>query len=230
MSDAPWLAIAQGEVGVKETPGPEHNPRIVEYFRESGHSGIKDDETPWCSAFMNWVFAKAGIVGTGSLAARSWLKWGKPLSKPKPGAVVVFWRGNPRGWQGHVGLYLGEYAGYISVLGGNQGDSVKISKYPRSNLLGYRWPTTMGNSRTVKAQTVVGVATAGVAGAEMAESNPPADSGLAAVQDSIGEALPVLQGMSIYMPWVKYVLMGVVLVSVGLTIYFRWLDKKEKGR
>lgn len=41
--------------------------------------------------------------------------------------------------QGHVGFYVGGGAGSIRVLGGNQSDRVKVSVFPTSMLLGYRW-------------------------------------------------------------------------------------------
>ena len=39
------------------------------------------------------------------------------------------------------------------MLGGNQRNGVTIGEYPVSQVLGYRWPTTGGNSRTLRAQT-----------------------------------------------------------------------------
>jgi len=79
-----------------------------------------------------------GQRGPQSPAARSWLKWGKPVSKPLPGDVAVFWRESPSSWKGHVGFYLGEVGGYVVVLGGNQGNKVSVRYYKRSQLLGYR--------------------------------------------------------------------------------------------
>ncbi len=50
---APWMSTAIGETGQKEIKGKEHNPRIIEYHSTTG--GFKDDETPWCASFCNWV-------------------------------------------------------------------------------------------------------------------------------------------------------------------------------
>jgi uncharacterized protein (TIGR02594 family) len=72
---------------------------------------------------------------------RSWLNYGKPLSKPVLGCIVVFWRGSKTGWSGHVGLVVGlDKAGNLMVLGGNQGDMVSIKPFGKERVLGYRWP------------------------------------------------------------------------------------------
>lgn len=39
---------------------------------------------------------------------------------------------------GHVGFFAGYEMGTIYLLGGNQGDSVNVSPYPKSRLLGIR--------------------------------------------------------------------------------------------
>ena len=136
--DPEWLKIAARESGVSEVPGPGDNPRILEYHRETS-LGASDDSVAWCSSFANWCMKQAGIEGTNSAAARSWLTWGKKLDEPRNGCVVVLKRGaNPA--QGHVAFYVGDGTGNVRVLGGNQGNQVKISNYPKSMLLGYRWP------------------------------------------------------------------------------------------
>ena len=102
---------------------------------------MRDDETPWCAAFVGAVLEECGIKSTRSAAARSYLKWGDAIARPVPGAVVVFWRGNPDGWSGHVGFVCGVTAsGDILVLGGNQGDMVSIRTFTKHRVLGYRWP------------------------------------------------------------------------------------------
>ena len=132
------LNIALGEFGVKEIVGKKHNPEVLKYFQETAHKWVRNDETAWCSAFMNWVCKKSGLEYSGALNARSWLQVGCEVEDPKVGDVVVFSRGNPNGWQGHVGLFIRETKYWIYVLGGNQNNQVKISAYPKSRLLQYR--------------------------------------------------------------------------------------------
>lgn len=129
--------IALTQYGIKEFQGKRHNPEVVKYFQECGFN-IDDDEVSWCSAFMCWCHLKAGLPHTASLAARSWLGYGERVTEPKLGDIVVFWRVEPRGWQGHVGFFVRKDEGRIWVLGGNQINQVCIDDYNESQLLGYR--------------------------------------------------------------------------------------------
>lgn len=138
-SDYPWFPIAHAEVGVHEVVGSGDNPRIVEYLRSTTLAApeVSNDETPWCSAFVNWCVEKAGHAGTDSAWARSWLNWGKKTTNPSPGCVAVFRREVN---SGHVAFFVGESNKGIRVLGGNQGNAVNISVYPTGRLLGFRVP------------------------------------------------------------------------------------------
>lgn len=132
------LATAGEYLGTAEIPGSRHNPAIVQMFADSGHSWVVDDETAWCAAFVGSVLARCGLPTTGSLAARSYLQWGEAVTQPRPGDVVVFWRGSPDSWQGHVGFFVRRDGNTIIVRGGNQGNKVSDAPYPASRLLGYR--------------------------------------------------------------------------------------------
>lgn len=134
------LNIALGEYGVTEVIGDHHNPRILQYFKEIGHTWVTTDETAWCSAYANWVALKAGCHRSGKLTARSWLTVGRPVDTPSIGDIVVFWRERRTSWKGHVGFFIGysEDKKYIYVLGGNQNNRVCIKAYPTSRLLGFR--------------------------------------------------------------------------------------------
>lgn len=131
--------------GLKEIAGRDHEP-IIQAMHASVGLPDEPDETAWCSSVVNWVAKQAGIIGTGSAAARSWLSWSSSrpieLSEALPGDVVVFWRESPTSWKGHVGLFvgLGTEADTILVLGGNQsnGTTLSIEAYPVSRLIGIR--------------------------------------------------------------------------------------------
>lgn len=130
--------IALTKYGLKETPGPSSNPDVDKFFKEFGFD--LDDSYAWCSAFMNYCQKEAGNDFTGKLNAKSWLKWGTETNTPELGDVVVFHRGSPKDWRGHVGFYIGEDKDdkVIYVLGGNQSNKVIISRYLKSRLAGYR--------------------------------------------------------------------------------------------
>lgn len=132
-----WLLIARRELGIAEVAGPEHNPRILEYHDHTSLNADRD-EVHWCSSFVNFCVEKAGLRGTRSAMARSWLKWGRGIERPRPGCIVVLRRGRPP--SGHVGFYIKEENNRIFLLGGNQGDRVCIVSFPKWDVLGYRWP------------------------------------------------------------------------------------------
>lgn len=130
--------IACGEYGVKGVDGAVHNPRILTYFRAPGFSWVKDDETAWCAAFVNWCFWKAGLKVPATLAARSFLTVGKRTLSPKLGDLVVLWRGTKEGTLGHVGFYICTVGKIVYILGGNQSNSVNITGFPTAQVLDYR--------------------------------------------------------------------------------------------
>lgn len=131
------LQVLLAEYGTKEISGSEHNKTIIQYAKEAGHNWVNDDETPWCSIFIDWGAMKAGVERTKSASARSWLKVGEVITEPILGDIVIFKRGS-FSWQGHVGVFINYDDNYINVLGGNQSNQVKISKYNAKKVLGFR--------------------------------------------------------------------------------------------
>ncbi len=216
--DGAWMKLARTELGVAEIPGEENNPRVIEYYKDAGHGWVKADSTAWCAAFVGSVLERSGYSSSKSLAARSYLTWGKKLSKPKEGCIVVFSRGDPNGWQGHVGFYVSETATHIKVLGGNQGDKVSIASYPKSRLLGYRWPVTAFNSRTNVAG-VVGATSSAVSGGILAAF-------------SITDTLSIANTLKALGPlwWLIFVALGISVFSHFFSMWARADDLAEKGR
>ena len=138
--------LAQRFTGIKEVGGSVDNPQIMAMLRLD-NSWPGNDEVPWCSAFVNYICWLLRLPRSNSLLARSWLTVGVPISKAdaKKGDIVVLKRG--KGEQpgpevldapGHVGFFAGFMDQFVEVLGGNQGDTVKISRYPAKNILGIR--------------------------------------------------------------------------------------------
>jgi len=133
--------LARAEIGTFEWKDG-HNPKVIEYFAEVGHSWVTDDETAWCAAFVGAMLERSGIASTRKLNARSYLDWGVlvKLEAAEPGDVVIFSRGDPKGWQGHVAFFVKENATTLTVLGGNQSNQVIEARYPKDQLLGIRRP------------------------------------------------------------------------------------------
>ena len=147
--------MAQRFVGMKEMPGHEDNPQIMAMLMLGGSDDLAEfnswpehDEVPWCSAFVNYICWLERLPRSKSLMARSWLEVGEgiPLQDAYPGNdVVVLKRG--KGDQpgpevlkapGHVGFFAGQTGALVEVLGGNQSNTVKISRYPVERVLGIR--------------------------------------------------------------------------------------------
>jgi uncharacterized protein (TIGR02594 family) len=141
MRPAPWLDIAMLEAGVALFPTGSSNPRIEAYHRTIPQVRW-DDKVPWCSSFLNWCMHAAGLPGTDSALARSWLDWGIPLAAPERGCVVVLWRDEPASAKGHVGLLLREDDTRVLLWGGNQLGTVREHSYPKASVLGCRWPAS----------------------------------------------------------------------------------------
>lgn len=139
--------LASRFIGTKEIVGSIHNPQVLAMLRIVDPS-VNDDETAWCSAFVNYIAFLTGCSMSKSLSARSWLRVGTNVpwqmaqmgfhvvvlqrgSGPQPGADVL-------AAPGHVGFFVAFEGDDVVVLGGNQGNSVSLSKFPKSRILGIR--------------------------------------------------------------------------------------------
>jgi uncharacterized protein (TIGR02594 family) len=131
------MRIARGEIGVAEVAGDGTNPRITEYHATT-HGGPEPDSVPWCSSFVNFCITRAGLTGTQSKMARSWMTWGRDATAFVPGCVVVLQRGAAP--KGHVGFCVEAQSGLVKLLGGNQTDAVTIATFDSSRVLARRLP------------------------------------------------------------------------------------------
>jgi uncharacterized protein (TIGR02594 family) len=145
-SDA-WMAVAEAELGTAEVAGTARNQRIIAYHSATSLEA-KSDEVPWCSSFVNWVMRQAGYASTNSALAKSWLGWGVACG-PRYGPVTVIKKrgassdaatGSSTGF--HVGFLTEATQGRVRLLGGNQGDMVKLSNFYLTGyeVRGHRWP------------------------------------------------------------------------------------------
>jgi len=140
----PWFAEAERLMGLREVRGPAHAPAILSWARRL-KLAYGADETPWCGLFVAHCVAATLAeepLPANPLAARAWTRFGRTAT-PRPGAVLVFWRGRRDGWQGHVGFHAGADETAFHVLGGNQGNRVSVVRIARSRLIACRWPATV---------------------------------------------------------------------------------------
>jgi uncharacterized protein (TIGR02594 family) len=135
----PWLAVANAELGEEEIAGPENNARILDYIAAvQSTRGVQDDEIDWASAFAEWSLNQVGIEGPQSMEPNAWLSWGRGIAAPEQGCVAVF----SFNGLGHVGFFVSEEGKSLNILGGNQSDVVKISRYAKKDVVGYRLPAS----------------------------------------------------------------------------------------
>lgn len=140
MGEPAWLVEARKFIGVREIPGVNHHPLIVGWWKAIKRSGIKDDETPWCAAFVGAMLEAVGIISSRFESAKSYMTWGQALSHPAVGCIAVFTRTGG----GHVGFVVGkDPKGNLLILGGNQSDAVNIRAFGLDRVTAFRWPTAV---------------------------------------------------------------------------------------
>jgi|SRR6185369_2057163 len=132
------ILFGLSDYGLKESPGEKDNELIMSMALELGFTDYKHDQMAWCSLFANYCAWKCGYERSGRLNARSWLNFGVEVKNPELGDVVILWRNDPKGWEGHVGFFVNINQGVNYMLAGNQGDMVSIEGFPQSRVLGYR--------------------------------------------------------------------------------------------
>lgn len=138
--------VAERFIGIQEIPGKEDSPQILTMLRLDTE-WPKNDEVPWCSAFVNYVAWLLRLPRSKSLLARSWLDVGRPIDINQAIArhdVVILSRGqnqpgpDNKTAPGHVGFYAAHDSEKVYILGGNQSDSISIKPYPLNRVLGVR--------------------------------------------------------------------------------------------
>lgn len=212
-NDPAWLKAAFDDLGLKEAPGAANNARVVEMYELAGHPEIKDDAVAWCAAAVGAWLVKANLKGTGSLAARSYLNYGRklPTQRIPRGAILIFRRGTSS-WQGHVCFCLEDNGSTLKVIGGNQSDAVTIANYSKAALLGARWPETALNSRTLQSG---GLSFASLGGSEVAGD----------VADQLSQAQEIATQAAQYLRVAQYVLLVLAVIAAGYAAY-RFIHKR----
>ncbi|KQV81839.1 conjugal transfer protein [Rhizobium sp. Root1220] len=142
-----WMAIARREAALparerSEWPDPDENPRILYYFKIGApwFEVAGGDEVDWCAAFVNFCLVTSGHMGTDHPGARSFY-WNKKkqfhvLAGPQPGAIAVrrYAPFSDLKWAtgtGHVGFVVSWTSSAVTLLGGNQGNTVCERTFPR---------------------------------------------------------------------------------------------------
>jgi len=137
MKDPQYITIARSLIGVSEIAGAKHSGIIIGWL-EKLKAWWRDDETPWCGVFVGHCLKESGYdIPKYYMRAKAWLDFGKKVSIPCLGAIVIF----ERKGGGHVGFVIGlDHANRLLVLGGNQSNKVNVMAFDRSRVIGYRIP------------------------------------------------------------------------------------------
>lgn len=142
-----WLEQEQGPAillealklyGTTEIKGPKHNQTILDWADEVNSvvgAWYDKDEYAWCALFFSLVSKRAGIPprgGFNAIRALEQRSWGTPVKDaPMLGDALIF----KRTGGGHVGLYVGEDEEAFHVLGGNQSNTVNITRIGKDKLI-----------------------------------------------------------------------------------------------
>lgn len=128
-------ALEQGSDVWTETGS---NPRIKALWDEIGYNGSQyADQTAWCAVFVGAILKRAGMKYFQSASSQAYSSYGEGVNNIediKKGDLVIFYRGGVNSGKGHVGFATGNYtSSTIEILGGNQGNTLKIANFKRSN-------------------------------------------------------------------------------------------------
>ena len=117
------------------------NTVLSQLFDSELNLQINPRRTAWCAAFVNAILVKTGHSYSGSIQSTSFLNYGKAVTKPAKGDIVVL-RGVSRRSRIHVGFLVGTAVVngqlFYGVLGGNQSNKVQVSYFPANKVIAVR--------------------------------------------------------------------------------------------
>lgn len=145
------VAIEELKAGACEIGGNNCGKWVSKYLAPVGFA----EGQPWCASFVSWCFLQAcggdkvrmpfpysssarGMLS--SLKKRNWAYGPDSEYAPRPGDLVIWWRVQADGWQGHVGLVHQLRDGMLYTIEGNRSTKVQGFSYVLSRvdkLLGY---------------------------------------------------------------------------------------------
>jgi N-acetylmuramoyl-L-alanine amidase len=150
---APWVSEVRACTGVDEIPGSADSPIIMAWRLDISHAfpemaqytaGYTGDDIAWCGFGLAGAMARSKIKppydptdDTGCyLWALAWADWGRKLSKPKVGCVMVF----EREGGGHVAILEKIDGNTAWIRGFNQSDSVNVTTKSMDSFVAAVWP------------------------------------------------------------------------------------------
>jgi uncharacterized protein (TIGR02594 family) len=141
----PWLEAGKETLGWHET---RDNARLRAWLKRDKATLGDPDSLPWCGDWQETCIRLGlpdepleGELGRNPYFALHWAGFGRRLEDPAYGAICVKRR---KGGGGHVFTAVAQdvTGAWIYGLGGNQGDSVCIRRFPRAAIIAARFPKT----------------------------------------------------------------------------------------
>ncbi len=136
----PWMAEMARRRGLHERAD---NKSLSDWLKIGKWLG-DPAKLPWCGDAVETCIVKtlpAEPVPDNPFWAQAWKTFGGDAGGPKVGAVgVIRWSASA----GHVG-FVADYdttRRKVTLLGGNQSDSVRLSAFDLNSFFAFRWPAT----------------------------------------------------------------------------------------
>lgn len=140
-SELPWISAMKAVYGLHEV---RDKARLQQWLKSDGKTLGDPAALPWCGDAVETAIRLAlpgeplpGALGQNPYYARNWGLFGHEAKGY--GSIGVFERGPT---SGHVGFLVGEDKDCYHVLGGNQSDSIGVTRIVKARLLHARWPDT----------------------------------------------------------------------------------------
>ncbi|MCF6298104.1 MAG: TIGR02594 family protein [Flavobacteriaceae bacterium] len=163
----PWMEVALEEAKLAKGIHEDFKPTITMVKKYHNHCNIfdnpktlktvEDEDLSWCASFVNWCLDQTDYKGSKSAGSQSILwkegKLFKRIKEPVFGAIVVMTNhrkdnGKKTGF-GHVTFLYGvDNNENLICLGGNQGQTIKFSRYKTEGVSG-RLTMDIGNEKKV---------------------------------------------------------------------------------
>lgn len=113
------LSVARGELGVAESPANSNNVKYNTWYYGRAVRDTASAKYPWCMAFVQWVFDRAGCrlpyITASCSALLDWYRRNRPervAGAPRPGDIVIY-------DFGHTGVVEAVGDGTITAIEGN---------------------------------------------------------------------------------------------------------------
>ena len=122
-----------------EVAGSGSNPLIDALWDEIGYQHEQySDGTAWCAVFVGAILKRSGLQYLVTAQSRNYESYGTKvegatihdqLNNAVRGDIVTMYRQGEASGYGHVGFYVSHTATHVTLLGGNQSDTLKVSQY-----------------------------------------------------------------------------------------------------